>query len=136
MRNEPVKVMGNGIGGGLSVAVAAALAAAFSLLCLLGMAVLLFSTDLSDDAVMPAIRVITVLSVLLAGLAAGRAAKRRGWLHGAAAGGFYLVSLRILGWICFRSGSAGSLASALLIGVLLGAPGGIAGINLPRKARR
>ena len=135
MRGEKVTRIPNHSGGGLAIGVSAILAAAFSMLCLMALAAAYSATELSDDTATLAVRIITYASILFAGIIAGRAANKRGWLRGMLAGASYYFSVRLIGAVWMKSVGA-DLWIALLLGALLGAVGGIIGINLPRRKKR
>jgi len=80
--------------------------------------------------IVPWVRAVWLLSALAGGFGAGFAANRKGWLAGGLLGLFWgsIMSLTVLQLIPDSLGMG--IARALLVsGLLLGAAGGVAGIN-------
>jgi len=80
---------------------------------------------------------ITAFSIILCGILSSRNIQGFGWLHGMAAGFVYSIVRFIAG--AFASNGFGfdkNLFSMLLFGLLLGAAGGIIGINFKRNNGR
>ena len=132
MREERVIKLAEKPRIGVAVVVSGILGMAFSMVCLLCMAFMVAYSNLSEAYAARLVGWITYGSALLAGLFAGRAAKRRGWLSGILSGGAYLFAVRLIGAIWARSVNRGMFLS-ILLGAILGAVGGIVGINLSRK---
>ena len=80
---------------------------------------------------------ITAFSIILCGILSSRNIQGFGWLHGMAAGFVYSIIRFMAG--AFASNGFGfdkNLFSMLLFGLLLGAAGGIIGINFKRNNGR
>ena len=80
---------------------------------------------------------ITAFSIILCGILSSRNVQGFGWLHGMAAGFVYSIIRFMAG--AFASSGFGfdkNLFSMLLFGLLLGAAGGIIGINFKRNNGR
>ena len=80
---------------------------------------------------------ITAFSIILCGILSSRNVQGFGWLHGMAAGFVYSIIRFMAG--AFASNGFGfdkNLFSMLLFGLLLGAAGGIIGINFKRNNGR
>ncbi|MBR5155571.1 MAG: TIGR04086 family membrane protein [Clostridia bacterium] len=91
----------------------------------------------SDTAVRILANIVTALGTLIAGFMAGRHFFSKGIFFGAGCGIIYTILLCIIGNIFSGNINLGaSFLTALLIGILCGAVGGIAGINTKRTRRR
>ncbi len=91
----------------------------------------------SDNAIRISANIVTALGTLAAGFASGRHFSGKGIFFGAGTGIIYTLLLSIVGNIFSGSINLGSsLITALIIGILCGAVGGIAGINTKRTRRR
>ena len=108
-----------------------------SLVLLLLAATVATFNSMSDTGVSILANVVTAFGAIFAGFSAGRHFSGRGLLFGAGCGIIYTVILCIIGNIVSGSLNFGvSFLTALTIGVLCGAVGGIAGINTKRTRRR
>lgn len=103
-------------------------------LCLLVFAFIISYTDFSQEHIPLVVLLLTIFSVMLAGICSGRRGKNKGWASGAAAGLLYMLTLYILGCIVFKSVHihAGTFAM-LATGVFSGTFGGIVGVNLKKS---
>ncbi len=91
----------------------------------------------SDTTVRIIANVVTALGTLVAGFMAGRHFSGKGIFFGAGCGIIYTILLWIVGNIFSGSINPGaSFFTALLIGILCGAVGGISGINTKHTRRR
>ncbi len=91
----------------------------------------------SDTTIRILANVVTALGTLIAGFMAGRHFSGKGIFFGAGCGIIYTLLLCIIGNILSGSINIGaSFLTALLIGILCGGVGGIAGINTKRTRRR
>ena len=84
------------------------------------------------DRLMPSVVVVgTIVSILIAGTLTARGIKSKGWLSGAQIGFAYMLILYILSSIFLTGfGIDRYILLMLLAGIISGAIGGIAGINL------
>ncbi len=106
--------------------------------------ILLFAASLiatygafSDTAIRISANIVTALGTLTAGFMSGRHFSGKGIFFGAGTGIIYTLLLSVIGNIFSGSINLGSsFATALIIGILCGAVGGIAGINTKRTRRR
>ncbi len=106
--------------------------------------VLLFAASLiatysafSDTAIRISANIVTALGTLAAGFASGRHFSGKGIFFGAGTGVIYTLLLCIIGNIFSGSINLGAnVFTAMIIGILCGAVGGIAGINTKRTRRR
>ncbi len=81
--------------------------------------------------------IITAFGTALSGFLAGRNAGSKGIFVGAGCGIIYCLILCLAGNLIFKSATLGmEFLTALIIGVLCGGVGGIAGINTKRQRRR
>lgn len=78
--------------------------------------------------------ITTVLSIVISGMIVSVGARSHGWLNGGIGGFFYMLVLWMLGMV-FSDGVAFSKSKIfmLMLGFVLGAVGGIIGINMKRK---
>ncbi len=91
----------------------------------------------SDSAIHITANIITALGTLAAGFASGRHFSGKGIFFGAGTGTIYTLLLSVIGNIFSGNINFGSsFLTALIIGVLCGAVGGITGINTRRTRRR
>lgn len=100
-------------------------------------AIIATCNSMSDTGIYILTNIVTALGTMFAGFAAGRHFSGKGLLFGAGCGVIYTVVLCIIGNIVSGQLNFGiPFLTALLIGVLCGAVGGIAGINTKRTRRR
>ncbi len=91
----------------------------------------------SDTAIQISANIVTSIATLLAGFISGRHFSSKGIFFGAATGMIYTLLLFVIGNIFSGNINWGtSFLTALSIGILCGAVGGIAGINTRRVRRR
>ncbi|MBQ9757349.1 MAG: TIGR04086 family membrane protein [Clostridia bacterium] len=91
----------------------------------------------SDQAISIVANSVTALGVFLCGFMSGRHFSSRGLVFGAICGVIYAVLLLIIGNLASGTMSFGTDAlTALAIGIICGAVGGIVGINTKRQRRR
>ena len=91
----------------------------------------------SDMAIRISANIITALGTLVAGFMSGRHFSGKGIFFGAGTGAIYTILLSVIGNIFSGNINLGTcFFTALLIGVLCGAVGGITGINTKRTRRR
>lgn len=78
--------------------------------------------------------ITTVLAIIISGMAVSAGARSRGWLNGGIGGFVYMLVLLVLG-IVFSDGAVFDMKDVLMLvsGFVLGAVGGIIGINMKRK---
>ena len=106
--------------------------------------ILLFAVSLiatvqafSDKAIAIAANIVTALGVLLCGFMSGRHFSCKGLIFGALCGVIYSGLLCLIGNLAAQNLQFGASAvTALIIGVICGAVGGIAGINTKHTRRR
>ncbi len=91
----------------------------------------------SETAVRISANIVTALGTLTAGFMSGRHFPGKGIFFGAGTGIIYTLLLAVIGNIFSGSINLGStFITALIIGVLCGAVGGITGINTKHARRR
>jgi putative membrane protein (TIGR04086 family) len=99
-------------------------------------AFILSCTDFPTKYVNAVVIIVTIASIVVAGAVSTRKVKSKGWLNGGIVGFLYILILYFLGSIVFNNFRlGGNVISMLIIGVLMGAVGGIIGINLRHKSR-
>jgi len=107
------------------------------LVCLFIFAIIVTYTDFPDGLVPSVVLVMTILSIMLAGVLTARGNKTKGWLCGALSGTLYMVTLYLLSCLAFRNADFGLDTIAMLaIGVFSGTFGGILGINMKGVKRK
>ena len=118
------------------IALGTGLAVAYAITCIvfIAYAILITYTNISMDSLPLVVTVTSVISSLVAGYDAAKAALRRGWLWGLAAGFLYALILVIIGyWV--GQGFAFDLrtVTTLLLSVAGGGLGGVIGINFRKR---
>lgn len=125
------------VSGTLFMLKAVSISYIISLVLLFASALIATYQAMSDTGICILANVVTALGTAFSGFMAGRHFSGKGLLFGAGCGAIYTVILCIVGNIISASLNFGiSFLTALLIGVLCGAVGGIAGINTKRTRRR
>ncbi len=100
-------------------------------------ALILSKIDSCADLVSPVVLIVTIISVLVAGIVSAKALKTRGWLNGSLAGLCYMIVLYIIGSIIYMNFSITKyVMSMFMIGILSGAVGGILGVNTNKSYSR
>jgi putative membrane protein (TIGR04086 family) len=106
---------------------------AITAIMLLGYAILITYTDISERSLHMVVTVTTILSVLVAGFDASRGAHSRGWLWGMGAGFLYIAVLAVVMAVLLPGfGVDGRTFLMLVLAVVGGGLGGILGINIKR----
>jgi putative membrane protein (TIGR04086 family) len=102
-----------------------------SLICFVLFALVMKLANLQESIIPPVNQAIRIVSMVVGGAAAARSSKSKGWLKGALTGLLYIV------WAFIISGIFGGgyifdtvLLSDVLLGIVVGAIGGIIGINI------
>ncbi len=91
----------------------------------------------SDKAITISANIVTALGVLLCGFMSGRHFSSKGLIFGALCGIIYSGLLCLIGNLAAQNLQFGASAiTSLIIGVICGAVGGIAGINTKHTRRR
>ncbi|MCL2204182.1 MAG: TIGR04086 family membrane protein [Defluviitaleaceae bacterium] len=106
---------------------------AITAIVFLGYAMLITYTQMSERSLHMVVAVTTLLSVLVAGFDAARAAPYKGWLWGMGAGFLYIAILAIIMMVMLPGfGVDGRTLLVLVLAILGGGLGGILGINVKR----
>ncbi len=102
-----------------------------SMICIFVYALILVNTNVQENTINPVIITITGISILIGSSISSLKIKKNGIINGMCVGGVYLISLYILSSIAL-CGFYFNISSiiVILIGMLLGAIGGIIGVNL------
>jgi len=105
-----------------------------SLLFIFLYAVILVNTNIQENTIKPVIMTITGVSVLVGSSISSLKIKKNGIINGICVGGIYLISLYVLSSIAL-CGFYFNLSSIImiLIGMVLGAVGGIIGVNFHKN---
>lgn len=108
-----------------------------TILCLLLFACVITYTDFPEQFAPGIVLVLTVLSVMAAGMITARGQSAKGWFIGCMSGLLYMVTLYCFGSLVFHSITFGAnVITMLLLGALAGSFGGILGINMKIKRRK
>ena len=107
------------------------LAVVVTLFCFLLFALVMKLANLQEGIIPPVNQAIRIISIALGGAVAARSSRSKGWLKGALTGLLYIL------WAFIISGIFGGgyifdtvLISDVLLGIVVGAIGGIIGINI------
>lgn len=102
-----------------------------TLILLLILAIILANTDISESIISTSIITITGISIFISSLLIATKAKSKGILNGALVGGIYILLIYLISSIA-NSNFTLTINSIILIlvSILMGAIGGIVGINL------
>ena len=134
---QAASVSTNPASGILFMFKAVAISYIISLILLFGAALFATFRALSDTGIIILANIVTAFGTALSGFMAGRHFSSKGIFFGAGCGIIYTVILCIIGNIISANINLGiSFLTALLIGIICGAVGGIAGINTKRTRRR
>ncbi|MDE4541934.1 TIGR04086 family membrane protein [Thermoanaerobacterium sp. R66] len=94
-------------------------------------ALVLTYTPLSELTLPTLTMLITIIGIVLSGAIAARNTKSKGWLNGGLAGLLYVLLMLFLGvYFVKEAGINAGIALKLIWGIVLGAIGGMIGINL------
>jgi len=94
-------------------------------------AIILTYVSFPEKLISPAVVIITIISILVAGSTATKSTKSRGWLNGGIVGLIYMLFLYILSSSIINNFAIDRyVATMTVIGVLTGCIGGITGINI------
>lgn len=96
------------------------------------LALLLEWTSFSETQVPLVMYIINGIALLCGGFMAGRRSPTRGWLHGAVSGLGYALLMLVIGFLAFDMPMGMQAAVFFALAVLLGALGGVLGINTAR----
>ncbi len=106
---------------------------AVALILLLILAVFVTFTSFKEENIKIAVSIINGITVILSGTLACRRVKTLGWLNGGIEGVFYTLLLFLISILIFDNFNFGlSMILSVAIAFVLGAVGGIIGINLKR----
>ena len=110
---------------------ASLLAVIITLICFVIFALVMKLANLQETIIPPVNQAIRILSIAIGGVFASRASRKKGWLKGGLTGLLYIIWSFILsglfdGKYIFNT----LLLSDLLLGAVVGAVGGIIGINI------
>ena len=107
------------------------MAYAITSIVLLGYAMLITYTNVSERSLFTVIAITTVLSVMVAGFDAARGAETRGWLWGMVAGLVYVIIMAAIMIVVLQSFAVdGRTVMVCVLGIAGGGLGGILGINI------
>jgi putative membrane protein (TIGR04086 family) len=115
------------------LAIGVLVAYAITAIALLGYAMLITYTTMSERSLPMVVAITTVLAVLVAGFDAARGAETRGWLWGMVAGFVYVFIMAIIGAVALPVFSfSWHTVVTCILGIAGGGLGGILGINMKR----
>jgi putative membrane protein (TIGR04086 family) len=99
--------------------------------CFLAFALFLTYTDFPEKYTYIAVLVTTIISVMVAASYSTKHVKSKGWMNGGFVGMLYMVILYLVSSLVFVKFAIDiQVVFMLLIGILVGAIGGILGINM------
>lgn len=102
-----------------------------SLICFLLIGAGLYFTHMSEGIIPTIVIIIYLVSIIVAGFYVARNTQSKGWLNGGIAGVFYIVILIILSYFFLPDFNLSlPLIGKLVLGFIIGAIGGIIGVNL------
>ncbi|MBQ8525518.1 MAG: TIGR04086 family membrane protein [Clostridia bacterium] len=105
----------------------------FTIIVFVAFSLIIAFTPMSEASADIMVTAATAAAVSVSGFAAAKGAASKGWMWGALGGIAYIVSVWIIGMIASGGFSFNSKTlMALLLSVLIGALGGIVGINMRR----
>jgi len=97
------------------------------------LSLLLWGSGLQEKDLSMYTYIVHGLAVFLGGLTAGQRADRKGWYQGSLTGGFYGVIILLVGFLALDSALTGSDALWIMAAALIGAIGGMFGVNLQKS---
>ncbi len=110
---------------------ASLLAVIITLICFVIFALVMKLANLKETIIPPVNQAIRILSIAIGGVFASRASRKKGWLKGGLTGLLYIIwSFIISGLFDGKYIFNTLLLSDLLLGAVVGAVGGIIGINI------
>lgn len=94
-------------------------------------------TSFPDKVISPAVSIVSIISVIIAGIFSARGRISKGWLYGSATGLIYIIILYLISGIVYRDFSINDyvISMAAMI-ILAGTAGGIVGVNSKTTRRR
>lgn len=102
-----------------------------SLICFLLIGAGLYFTHMSEGIIPTIVIIVYLVSIIVAGFYVARNTQSKGWLNGGIAGVFYIVILIILSYFFLPDFNLSlPLIGKLVLGFIIGAIGGIIGVNL------
>jgi putative membrane protein (TIGR04086 family) len=93
---------------------------------------LLLFTGMQENRLSTYSLVIHGLAILIGGLVSGKRAQSKGWYHGGILGLIYSVIVVMIGFLAFDAGFQKETAVLITLCFLLGALGGMFGVNLKK----
>jgi putative membrane protein (TIGR04086 family) len=107
------------------------LAVIITLLCFIVFAIIMKFANLGEDVIGPVNQVIRVISIAIGSALPAKVSKNKGWIKGAITGGLYIVWAFVISILFSNHVSFDSiLLSDVLLGLIVGAIGGIIGVNI------
>lgn len=107
------------------------------LIALLVFALIVTYTNFPESFIPATVLVLTVVSVMLAGVLTAVGNRTKGWLCGAISGLIYMITLYCLSTLVFDyPGFGANVIAMLALGLFAGTLGGIVGINMKGAKRK
>jgi putative membrane protein (TIGR04086 family) len=97
------------------------------------LSLLLWGSGLQEKDLSMYTYIVHGVAVLFGGLTAGRRAGRKGWYQGSLTGGFYGILVLLIGFLALDSALSGADMLWVIAAAVLGAFGGIFGVNLQKS---
>ena len=105
----------------------------FSLICFLLLAAIVTFTKLSEAVVPMVTQGIVIIGLTISGVTAAMKSRTRGWLYGIICGRLFIGVRNIASWIAVDGFTFDKyVTSRIILGIAVGAIGGMIGINLIR----
>ena len=105
----------------------------FSLICFLLLAAIVTFTKLSEAVVPMVTQGIVIIGLTISGVTAAMKSRTRGWLYGIICGILFIGVIIIASWIAVDGFTFDKyVTSRIILGIAVGAIGGMIGINLFR----
>ncbi len=107
------------------------LALIISLICIIIYAIVLSITPVSDNTMSIITQVISMISILAAGIFCGKSIQKKGWLYGLCVGIIYILILIPISMLLGETLTVDKyLFARLLMAAIVGLIGGIIGVNI------
>ena len=103
-----------------------------TLLLIAALSGIIYFTDVSDGFISNSAKTVKYISALLAGFLCGKGVQGKGFIHGAVASMLYMSVLCLIGIMISGGNTDASCLRYVLTGTLVGAVGGVIGINCRR----
>lgn len=97
------------------------------------LSLLLWGSSLKEQDLLMYTYIVHGIAAAFGGLTAGRRASNKGWYHGCLTGAFYGLIILLIGFLALDSAPAGVDLLWVLAAAVIGALGGMFGVNLQKS---